>query len=91
MPEYLPVSFYVDIFDTLLFACKQSQVGGGLRIESAKDSIEVKVKRLHMMAVHLFHILIQQSDRILNAFDVRKENMDVLNLTKLMVNGDALE
>ena len=91
MPDYLPMNFYIDLFETLLFACKQSQIGGGLQISTAKDTIELKVKRLHTMAVHLFHLLVKLNDDILKAFDVSKRNMDTLNLTKLMVDGDLLE
>ena len=43
------------------------------------------------MAVHLFHLLIKQNDDILKSFDTSKRNMDTLNLTKLMVDGDLLE
>ena len=58
VPAYLPINFYIEVFETLLFACKQSQVGGGLHISTAKDTVEMKVKRLHVMAVHLFHLMI---------------------------------
>lgn len=49
------------------------------------------MRKLHSDAVFLFSSLIQRDDRILNAFDPTKENMEILDLTKMMMEGDLLE
>ena len=89
-PDYLPIAFYTDIFETLLHAASLARKPSNRKQKGSPRS-QQKIENLHSTSVHLFSALIQKSDKILNAFNPSKENMQILDLTKMVTEGNLLD